>query len=93
MMTTRLMRYGAIAALLALAACSGGGGTSAPSTVPGPNGTGILSQIVGVGDSLTAGEQSGGLLGIPTTSPISILPGHLVPPTQENGWWALFFEQ
>ena len=92
MMSTRLTRFCAIAALFALAACSGGG-TSSPSTAPAPNGAGILSQIVGVGDSLTAGEQSGGLLGIPTTSPISILPGHLVPPTQENGWWALFFEQ
>ncbi len=92
MMTTKTMRYCAIAAIVALAAC-GGGGTSGPNALPPPSGNGILTQIVGIGDSLTAGMQSGGLLGIPTTNPISILPGHLVPATQENGWWALFYEQ
>jgi lysophospholipase L1-like esterase len=92
MKTTNFMRSCALAAILGLTACSGGGGTPSPA-VPPPSGNGVLAQIVGIGDSLTAGFQSGGLLGIPTTNPISILPGHLVPPTQENGWWALMYEQ
>ena len=47
------------------------------------------------GDSLTFGEQSGGQLGDPTaTAPgISALPGAAVPPTQENGFWSLLYQQ
>lgn len=81
--------------LLALASCSGGGSTStAPPVTPPQSGAGVLSTIVGIGDSLTFGEQAEGLLGLPGSSPVSnILPGNLVPPTQENGYFALFYEQ
>lgn len=47
--------------------------------------------VVGVGDSLTMGTQSGTNLGAGWFSPRSPLPQHLVPPTQENGWFALFY--
>ncbi|HKU67875.1 MAG TPA: SGNH/GDSL hydrolase family protein [Candidatus Baltobacteraceae bacterium] len=88
-------------ALFALGACggSGSGGTVAlpPSNTPN---AGLAQQnFVGIGDSLTAGEQSGGLLGDPSTfSAVSALPPApsspgIVPVTQENGWWALFYQQ
>ncbi len=90
----------AVLALVALAACSGNGTgvTPAPAPpVPGvPPGTGGLKpqNFVGIGDSLTAGEQSSGVLGDPTvTNPISALPGGIVPVTQENGFWALVYAQ
>ncbi len=71
---------------------------SSKSTTPGvppsqPSGAAIFSRIVGVGDSLTAGYQSGGLLGINTVNPVSGFPGNLVPATQENGFWSLLFQQ
>ncbi|MGB6951057.1 MAG: hypothetical protein WBE15_03825 [Candidatus Cybelea sp.] len=84
----------AIAALATVAAC-GGAGASAPSFVPPnqphqrPGPDSILSSIVGVGDSLTAGYQSNGFLGA-TGVKASGLP---VPPNQENGWWSLLYEQ
>ena len=81
---------------LALAACSSGGSSSqsvnapAPPTVVAPN-----VRIVGVGDSLTAGVQSAGLLGVPVVpNPIPgspFQPG--VPPTQPNGFFALLYAQ
>ncbi|MGH8163390.1 MAG: SGNH/GDSL hydrolase family protein, partial [Rhodanobacteraceae bacterium] len=84
----------AILPIVALAACSGGGGSSGPSVTPPQTGNAILSRIVGVGDSLTAGYQSDGLLGVTgVTNPASIYPGNAVPPGQENGFWALFYEQ
>ncbi len=91
--------YKAAAALavVALAACSGP--SSGAGTIPlppnnTPNAGLTQQQYVGIGDSLTAGEQSNGLLGDPSaTSPVSALPGGIVPPTQENGWWALFYQQ
>lgn len=95
-MFTRFYRPIAALAVIALAACGGPGsvGTVAmpPTNVPK---AGLASQTyVGVGDSLTAGYQSSGLLGDPTaTSPISALPGGAVPPGQEAGWWALFYQQ
>ena len=92
-MFKRVSRPLALLAVAALAACNGGGGSSTPSAVPPQSGSAILNTIVGVGDSLTAGEQSGGLLGVPTTSPFTVVPGNLVPPTQTNGWWALFYAQ
>lgn len=48
---------------------------------------GLLATIVGVGDSLTAGYQAGGFLG-QTGFKNPIDPGAIVPPGQENGWWA-----
>ncbi|MBV8246297.1 MAG: hypothetical protein JOZ38_10280 [Candidatus Eremiobacteraeota bacterium] len=86
----------ALLTLVALAACSGSSNsTSAPAAVPPQTGNSILTTIVGVGDSLTAGVESGGLLGDPTaTSPASnVLPGNAVPPTQENGFFYLLTAQ
>ncbi|HLJ83863.1 MAG TPA: SGNH/GDSL hydrolase family protein [Candidatus Eremiobacteraceae bacterium] len=81
-----------LAATVLLCACSSGSSTS-NRPPPQPTGAAIFSRIVGVGDSLTAGYQSGGLLGINTTSPVSGFPGNLVPATQENGFWSLLVQQ
>ena len=84
----------ALLALAALAACNGIG--SAPNTVanPLPANAGLAQQnFVGVGDSLTFGEQSGGQLGVLATSPVSGLPSGLVPPGQTMGFWALMYAQ
>jgi hypothetical protein len=85
-----------MAAAGAFAACSGGNG-SAPTTdqlpIPGhPGATTTASvAIAGVGDSLTAGYQSGGISGQPGTSP-GTLPGYgaVIAPaaTQENGFFS-----
>jgi len=88
-------------AIVALSACSssssGGSIQLPPHNTPN---AGLAQQnFVGIGDSLTAGEQSGGLLGDPNTfSSVSALPPApsnpgIVPVTQENGWWALFYQQ
>lgn len=92
-MHKRLSRPLAVLTLFALAACGAGGGSGGniPNTPMLP--TGLTGVIVGVGDSLTAGYQAGGLLGVPTTNPVSALPGNLVPPTQENGFWGLLYAQ
>jgi GDSL-like Lipase/Acylhydrolase len=86
----------AMLALAALAACGGrSAGTNAmlpPGGAQQPDTGSILSRIVGVGDSLTAGYQSDGFLGATgVRNPLS--PGHTIPPNQENGWWALLNEQ
>ncbi|MBV8656124.1 MAG: hypothetical protein JO160_08770 [Candidatus Eremiobacteraeota bacterium] len=47
----------------------------------------ILTTFVGVGDSLTAGYQAGGFLG-DTNVKDPLVPGVLVRPGQENGFWA-----
>ena len=84
-------------AAAALAACGGGGGTSSQvlplrGSHERPQGT-ILSNIVGVGDSLTAGYQSNGFLGATgvlayvNSQPYPVFQG------QENGWWADLYEQ
>lgn len=94
-MNTGVKRITALAALAGICACSApGGGTSNSSLPAAPSshrvterGRGLLSTIVGVGDSLTAGYQAGGFLGA-TGLKNPLDPGHLVPPTQENGWWA-----
>jgi lysophospholipase L1-like esterase len=87
----------ALLALAALAACGGGGGTTPvlPSNgagEPPPQQNSLLTRIVGVGDSLTAGYQSDGMLGA-TTFLNPLYSGQVVPPGQENGWWALLVEQ
>lgn len=82
--------------ILALSACagsSGGGGTSAPPVVPPQSGAAILTTIAGVGDSLTAGTQSGVTMGEPGTNPLSPYPGNATPPTQENGFFSILFQQ
>lgn len=88
----------ALLAVASLAACGGGSGSSGtasslPITPPIVSGNAMFARFVGVGDSLTAGFQSGGLLGVNGTNPLSILPGNIVPQTQENGYWALMYEQ
>lgn len=91
-----LRRLLAALAVTALAACGGGSGSStvpaAPHNPGGGSGNGLLSRIVGVGDSLTAGFQADGFLGQtgvkdPFDSYITIHPG------QENGFWAYLDEQ
>ena len=80
------------------AACGGGGRARALSLPPRggapqePDGGSILSRIVAVGDSLTAGYQSNGFLGATgVKNPFD--SHHQVPPGQENGWWSLLDEQ
>lgn len=86
----------AIAALIALAACTGGPQAPTPPAPPpvvAPAGGAIL---VGVGDSLTAGYQSGAMLGDinPVTAPgISAYPNAAVPPGQESGFWSVMYQQ
>jgi len=86
-------------AIVSLAACAGstGGGSALPSGPPSatyPSGSGTLARVVGVGDSLTAGTQSNGTMGISYFgNPVSALPGGLVPATQPNGFFALLQEQ
>src|SRR5579871_1526390 len=91
----------ALLTLVALAACSGNGtGATAPGAPPVPgvpaNGGLVQQNFVGVGDSLTAGYQSSGLLGDPTAfSSASAFPknpfGGNVPVTQTNGFFALMW--
>jgi len=83
--------FAAAAACFVLAGCSSS--SSAPKIPQPPSKGPALARIVGVGDSLTAGFQSGGLLGVNTTSSVSGFPGNLVPATQENGFWSLVFQQ
>jgi lysophospholipase L1-like esterase len=82
--------------LFTLAACAGNGGGTPGSLLPAngvkPQGTKILTRIAGIGDSLTAGYQSDGFLG-KTAVPNPLDPYTQIPPTQENGWWALLNEQ
>jgi lysophospholipase L1-like esterase len=97
----RIQPGAALAALLALSAC-GGGGKTVGSTVPPPfspnPGQTVQAnvRIVGVGDSLTAGVQSGGLVGadIPGGATAAAL-GTIgrVQETQEHGFFALLWEQ
>lgn len=98
-MMKRIFALLTLAALTTLAACGGNGGGggnvpqlvkgTGPSTAPTPLGGPML---VGVGDSLTAGEQSDGLLGVVTTSSVSAYPGGAVYPGQENGWFAIVYD-
>jgi lysophospholipase L1-like esterase len=92
----------AAAIALAATACSSGGRTT-PQPVVGTTVSSTI-KLVGVGDSLTAGEQSGGLYGLAggEANPLPngifpLLPAPVlfptVPPTQGNGWWALLWSQ
>jgi lysophospholipase L1-like esterase len=95
----------ALAVTVFLAAC-GGGGSSGVNVVPPIGVPGSLApvqklSIVGVGDSLTAGMQSSGLMGASIPGPLGTIPGVGViapppvgvPATQENGFFALLWEQ
>jgi lysophospholipase L1-like esterase len=85
----------------ALAGCGGSGigGALGPAPSPGRTPSGPVDKtIVGLGDSLTFGEQSDGELGqvgvaLPDSStlfsPIAAIG--MIPPTQENGWFSLLY--
>ena len=89
----------AVLALGALAACGGSGAAGgSPPIIPAHGERieqqSILTRIVGVGDSLTAGYQSDGIIGqTGVRNPIYQGARHQIPPNQENGWWALLNEQ
>ena len=96
-MMKQFLTFLTVAAIATLAACSSPSGGNVPSpvkgtgasTAPTPAGGATL---VGVGDSLTAGEQSDALLGTVTTSSISGYPGGAVFPGQVSGWWAIMYD-
>ena len=98
-MMKRIARPLAVLAIVSLAACAGstGGGSAIPNGPPtalNPTGSATLARVVGIGDSLTAGTQSNGTMGVSYFgNPVSSLPGGLVPETQTNGFFALLQEQ
>jgi len=101
-MKTYVRKSIALLLLGALAACSGGagGGNASVNGLPATRHTGVQSAnanplfgtIVGVGDSLTAGYQSGGFLGA-LNVPNPLFPGAIIPPGQESGFFADVYEQ
>ncbi|MFY9718176.1 MAG: hypothetical protein WAK16_00900, partial [Candidatus Cybelea sp.] len=87
----RLLAAIALAGVTACGGAAGGSGALLPSNVPHVRGdNSILSSIVGVGDSLTAGYQSNGFLGQTGVFTTYGLP---VPINQVTGWWADLYEQ
>jgi lysophospholipase L1-like esterase len=94
-------RLAAALAAVALAACNGGGGSTPftggpPAGRPGTLAPAQKLTIAGVGDSLTAGVQSGGLMGadLPVLG-VDPQLGQIGPVqrTQEHGFFALLWEQ
>ena len=96
----------AFVAAASLAACAAGtpNSTLVPGNAPHGNpivgGSAILTTMVGMGDSLTAGEQSGGVFGglpgqvqNPLATGIPPLQALGVPPTQQNGYWSVLYQQ
>jgi lysophospholipase L1-like esterase len=98
-MYARIKQSIALLTVAALAACGGGGGSAPTGTGAGlavnpPASSAVLARIVGIGDSLTAGTQANGTMGITYTgNPVSALPGGIIPATQTNGFFALLYEQ
>src|SRR5581483_571932 len=91
-MLNRLHRPLAAVTLVALAACSSPPQRGAAPLPPAPSPVPASSlKITGVGDSLTCGEQANGDMGVASTNSLSALPGGIVPPTQENGFFALLW--
>ncbi len=91
---SRGISAGLVAVLLA-ACTSSSTSTSTPVIPAGPTGNAILTRIIGVGDSLTAGVQSDSLLGV-TISPNPLGAGSpfpFVPNTQGHGYWARIWSQ
>src|ERR1700730_7581224 len=91
----------AVAASILLASCSGGGGKQFTNVVPPAGNPGTVAPaqkltITGIGDSLTAGTQSGGTMGadLPVLGTNPQL-GQIGPVqrTQEHGFFALLWEQ
>ncbi len=100
-MNARARSLAALGAALSLAACGGGGGRSQTNPLVPPAQVGQTApaanfRIVGVGDSLTAGVQSDGLMGadLPVLGTNPTL-GQIGPVqrTQEHGFFALLWEQ
>jgi len=93
-------RVAAALAAVALAACNGGGSSTPfsgpPSGRPGSVAPAQKLSIAGVGDSLTAGVQSSGLMGadLPVLG-VDPQLGQIGPVqrTQEHGFFALLWEQ
>lgn len=93
-------RVAAALAAVALAACNGGGssppGGGPPTGHPGSVAPAQKLSIAGVGDSLTAGVQSSGLMGadLPVLG-VDPQLGQIGPVqrTQEHGFFALLWEQ
>lgn len=101
-MSAGLRLAAAFAAAVSLAACSsGGGGKSLTNVIPTQGNPGTVApatklSITGIGDSLTAGVQSGGAMG--ADLPVLGMNPQLgqigpVQRTQEHGFFALLWEQ
>ena len=91
-MIQRIGALSALAALVSLGACSGGGGSSAPRVLSPTVPTAV--RIVGIGDSLTAGVQSQSLMGANIApNPIPGSPYPFIQATQPHGFWALLWSQ
>ncbi|HUY40529.1 MAG TPA: hypothetical protein VMV82_03065 [Candidatus Dormibacteraeota bacterium] len=93
----KLLTLAAITA--GIAACGGSAGNLPPAGPPGvppPSSPAMVTnKIVGLGDSLTAGYQSSGMLG-QTNVPLgqaefTSIGLTTVPPTQENGFFSVFY--
>ena len=104
MIRTIRLTTAALAASVVLASCSGGGSSNTVNVVPPPGNPGSVApvqklSITGVGDSLTAGVQSSGLMGadVRVRSGRSRVSVRSRPPflqaTQEHGFFALLWEQ
>ena len=88
----------AAATAFALVACGGGGTANNPianpypttNTAPSSSGSKVLTRIVGIGDSLTAGEESDGLVGVTAANPLfpGTSPQPAIPASQPFGFWA-----
>jgi lysophospholipase L1-like esterase len=85
-----LFRLVAFGIAISLAACTQNT-TNVAAPVP-PIGSAVLSNVVAMGDSLTFGEQSNGLLG-DASLPDPFYTGINVPPGQESGWFSQFYMQ
>lgn len=95
----KIVKTLALLAVASAVACSTNGGSTVPGTrTPPSSGTTVTQTIVGLGDSLTAGEQSSGVLGSASVtlpdaatlfSPIAGIG--IIPPTQENGFFSVLY--
>ncbi len=84
-----------------LVACQSGGSNMVvtnpfptTSTAPATSGTAVLKTIVGVGDSLTAGEESDGLVGVTAPNPLGAgSKNPFIVASQPFGFWADLYNQ
>ncbi len=106
MMMARIRSAAAIGAAAILLSACGGGQNGTTNQIPPqaqlPGGTTLIpngNSIAGIGDSLTAGVQSGGLLGVDIPGPLGTNPalGTIAPTgvqaTQTHGFFALLWAQ